>query len=545
MTHTLKRTFAMLLLAVFGSAILYNCEPDPDSLGEQLFDKDAATGNEDLRQVIAYNISNNDSIRSDAARLLTSVTQSGSFFSAVLGAFSDDQFGMQKASYITQLRMPVDNFDFDGPKPVVDSVVLVLKTPANTAENTYYIADSLKAPGAYDKDDFMIGTEKVPVSIEKKSYPVRKYGRYVKSMKINVHEIKTFLNPNIPDVFSRSNVPVDLNNDVLGSAVFDGNVSTVTVTKKSDNSNIFTGALGFRMQLDKDFFQKRIVDQKGSADLKDAASFTRYFKGIRISVENKDGYLFQISPNDTEIIMYYKYDKTDNGVVTRPQTSLKFNLGSINTHIGQYEYERPAAYQVALQNPNKTEGDKTLFLQGMGGASIGLKIPTATIDSLRQIFVEKKAGIVGAKIRLFVDKKKSWTKPHFNNADRKFIVSPITFKDDKVTIDYSKWAFTSDSQKGFPIYYYKQNANNEVDYYDFTVTQALKDIVEAKEFDATKNVPLVIHAGGFVKNPAGAAYGPLVTTRATDLNRIVFVGTDTSNGGAKPKLRVTYSTNNK
>ncbi|REC59159.1 hypothetical protein DRF65_27525 [Chryseobacterium pennae] len=544
MTHTLKRTFAMLLLAVFGSAILYNCEPDPDSLGKQLFDQDAATGNESLREVIAYNISNNDSIRSDAARLLTGVTQAGSNFSAVLGAFNEGQFGMQKASYITQLRMPVDNFDFDGPKPQVDSVVLVLKTPANTAENTYYIADSLKAPGAYDKDDFMIGTEKVPVSIEKKSYPVRKYGRYVKSMKINVNEITTFLNPNMPDVFSRSNVTVGIG-DLLGSASFDGNISTVTVTKRSDNSNVFTGALGFRMPLDKDFFQKRIIDKKGSADLKDAANFTRYFKGIRISVEDKDGYLFQISPNDTDIIMYYKYDKTDNGVVTRPQTSLKFNLGSINTHIGQYEYERSATYQAALQSPNKTEGDKVLFLQGMGGASIGLKIPDSTIDSLRQMFVDKKAGIVGAKIRLFVDKKNTWTQPNFTDADRKFIVSPITFKDDKVTIDYSKWAFTSDSQKGFPIYYYKKNANNEVDYYDFTVTQALKDIVEVKDYSVAKNAPLIINAGGFVKNPAGAAYGPLVTTRATDMNRMVFIGTDKTKQSTRARLRVTYSTNNK
>lgn len=534
MTHTLKRTFAMLLLAVFGSAILYNCEPDPDSLGEQLFDKDAATGDESLHEVIAYNISNNDSIRSDAARLLIGTTDAGSNFAAVLGAFHEDQFGTQKASFITQLRMPVDNFDFSGPKPVVDSVVLVLRTPANTATNTYYISDSLKAPGAYNKDDFMVGNEKVAVSIDKRTYPVRKYGKYVKSMRINVEEITTFLNTNNTE-FTRSNVPVITNANLLGSAVFDGNVSSVTVTKRSDNSTLFSGGTGFRMPLDKDFFQKRIVDKKGSVDLKDAASFTRYFNGIKISVADNDGYLFQISPNDTELIMYYKYDKTDNGVVTRPQTTLKFNMGSINARIGKYEYNRTgSAYQTALASSNTTEGDKVLFLQGMGGPSIGVKIPDSTIDDLKKAFANNKVGILGAKIRIYADNKNTWTKPHFTDADRKFTLTRIPATTDE------NWAFSSDFLNGFPMYYYRKSDNNDADYYDFTVTQALKDIVETKKVN---NAPLIIQAGEFVKNSSGGALGPLFTTRATNMNRMVFVGTDKAKLDPKRViLRVTYST---
>lgn len=530
MTHTLKRTFAMLLLAVFGSAILYNCEPDPDSLGKQLFDKDAATGVESLHKVIAYNINNNDSIRSDAARLLIGTTDSGSNFAAVLGAFDENQFGKQKASFITQLRMPVDNFDFSGPKPEVDSVVLVLKTPANTATNTYYIADSLKAPGAYNKDDFMVGNEKVPVSIEKKSYPVRKYGKYVKSMRINVEQVTTFLNQNLTE-FTRSNAPVNTAPKLLGSAIFDGNVSSVTVTKRSDNSVLFSGGTGFRMQLDKDFFQKNIVDIKGSNDLKDAASFTRYFRGIKISVADDDGYLFQISPNDTELIMYYKYDKTDNGVVTRPQTTLKFNMGSVNARIGKYDYTRSSTYNDVMSKVNTTEGDQVLFLQGMGGPSIGLKIPDSTIDSLKQKFANDKAGILGAKIRIFANNKNTWTKPHFTDADRRFMLTRIPTANES-------WAFSSDFLNGFPMYYYRKGDNNDADYYDFTVTQALKDIVETKK---VTNVPLIIQAGEFVKNATRGPIGAQFTTRATEMNRMVFVGTDTSNGGAKPILRITYS----
>lgn len=438
MTHTLKRTFAVLMLAIFGSAILYNCEPDPDSLGEQLFNKDAAQGNEKLYNLIAYNINNNDSIRSDASRLISVLnTQGGSTSIGVLGAFTEKQFGMQKASYITQMRMPVDNFDFNGPKAKVDSVVLVLRTPANTSDDTYYISDSIKAPGAYDVNDFPVGDEKVAVSIEKKTYPVRKYGKIGGSMKINVNEITTFIDPS-DKAFTRSNVNVGTG-ALLGSAVFDGKVSTVTVTKKSDNSNVFTGNLGFRMKLDKDFFQTRIVDKKGQPELQDASNFIRYFKGLRISVDETDKYLFQFSANDMELIMYYKYDKTDtNGTVTRPQTTLKFNLGAGNAHIGQYEYNRiGSGVSDALAASSDQNGDRRLFVQGMGGPSIGVKIPDTTIDSLKTLYKNDKAGIVGAKIRMYVDKSLTWPNKHSVDGDRKFTILPVDGKGKEGELTFS------------------------------------------------------------------------------------------------------------
>lgn len=539
MTHTLKRTFAMLLLAVFGSAILYNCEPDPDSLGQQLFDKDAAVGNENLYSVIAYNINNNDSIKSDATRLFAT----GGSAVAVLGAFKDDQFGMQKASYATQLRMP-SSFDF-GDKPVVDSVVLVVRTPANTADDTYYFTDKVIAPGAYEKSDFPVGNDKVAVSIEKKSYPVRKYGKTdgdFKSLKINVHEVTDFIDASKKE-FIYSNGKVNINTDkLLGSAIFDGYVSTVTVTKKSDNTNVFDGKLGFRINLDKTFFQTNILDLKGDPKLQDAANFTRHFKGIQLSVENTDGYLFQFAPNDMEVIMYYKSDRTANGVVTRSQSVLNFNLGGLNAHIGKYEYARGGSpADVAVKNADTKNGDASLFVQGMGGASIGLKIEKSTIEDLKKAFNDKKAGIVGAKIRVFVDKNKTFNNAESVTADRKFTLLPDV--DAK-----GKPVFTSDLLKGFPMYTYGKATieNVEYEYYDFVVTQTLKDIVEKPEVLAADKM-LYLNLGAFVKSTNGGVYGPNYTTRATDMNRVVLFGVkstpiDPKKPDERVQLRVTYST---
>lgn len=536
----------MLLLAIFGSAILYNCEPDPDSLGEQLFTNDAAKGEEVSYPIIGYNIDNHDSIRSDASRLITGLSGTGAALSTgVLGSFTESQFGMQKASYVTQLRMPTDNFDFNGPNAKIDSVVLVLRPPANTMENTYYITDSIKAPGAYDKNDFMVGTETVPVSIEKKSYPVRKYGKIggaSKSMTINVHEVTTFLDAN-NEAFQRSNIGVGTG-ELLGSGVFDGNVSTVTVTKKSDNSNLFTGNLGFRIKLSNtDFFTTHIIDKKGKPELQDAANFTRYFKGIRLSTEGTDKYLFQFSPDDMELIMYYKYDKTDNGTTTRPQTTLNFNLGNLNAHIGQYEYNREGSKVKDALGITKPSGDPRLFVQGMGGPSIGVKIRDETINELKKMFADNKIGIVGAKIRIFADPL-TFTNAHSVDGDRRFTLVPLIYKEGTTTIDYSKLSFTSDVTAGLNMYIYGKKTDIAPEYYDFVVTKTLKNIIErpstATAADMVNN-PLLINMGTFVKNAQGAAVGAKFTTRSVDANRAIFIGSDASNKN-EIKLMVTYAT---
>lgn len=543
MTHNLKRTFAMLLLAIFGSTILYNCEPDPDSLGEQLFNDDAAQGNEIAYPVIAYNYSNNDSIRSDAARLISGVSESGAAsYVGVLGAFTENQFGMQRASYVTQLRMPVDNYDFNGANPKVDSVVLVVRPPANTTASTYFFeSDSLKT-NTFEKSDFPVDGVATAVSIERKTYPVRKYGKIggaSKSMKINVHEVTTFLDSN-DDTFKRSNKSISTG-ELLGSGVFDGNINSISITKKSDNSVVFTGNLGFRMKLSNtNFFQTHILDKKGKPELQDASNFIRYFKGIKISVDETDKYLYQFSPNDLQLIMYYKYDKTDNGTTTRPQTNLVFNLGGSNAHIGLYEYSRTnSSVEKALAAINTSEGDEKLYVQGMGGPSVVMKIKDETIADLKKIYVEKKAGILSAKIRVYVDPL-SWKNTN-STEDRRFSILTNTLNSNG-TIDFSKLAYTSDLSTGLGLY----NYNKDKDYYDIVVTKTIKDLVEGvKDADGNliKNNPLVMSAGTFAANATGTLLGVRNTTRAFDMNRIILTGIDKANANPKRiQLMVTYGT---
>lgn len=520
MIHTIKRAFAILSLAIFGSVMLYNCEPDPDTLGEQLFLDGAAQGNEEFFDVIAFNIDNNNNIRSDASQLGL----------AVLGAFNENQFGMQKANYLTQMRLSTYNPDF-GANATVDSVVLVLKPRYQTDSVTTTTDESYVYP------DGNVDAKKVV-----NTYPIVKYGRTKINGKtkfnIKVHEVTDFLRASTDSV--RSNAVFAFNPAVLGSKEFNGDISSVTITKDSDNSSLFTSTPGIRIKLDNAFFQDKIIAKKGQPELQDAANFIRHIKGLRISVDETDGYLFQFNPNEMELIMYYKYDKTENGTTTRPQTTYSFALGAGNTHIGQYEYDRTGT---ALENPvfNENTGDEKLYMQGMGGPSIGIKLGQSTIDELKQRYKDKKAAIISAKIRIYTDPL-SWNNSYAKPTAFTFLQERK--KGTERVNEFTKDVFTLAAIPGYRIYNTFDLDKNPA-YYEFIVTKSVKDLVEEGTESSETYSPdkyFRIDMGAFLSNAENTGLaGPKFTSRAYDINRAVFVGSDPNNA-KRIQLRVLYGT---
>lgn len=506
MIKNIKTIFLIASASCIGSVFLYNCEPEADNLGEQFFT--GAELNEKSYDVVAYNINNNDTIKSNAAELQL----------ATLGAFTEGIFGSQKASYVSQLRMATYDPDF-GTNAVVDSAVLVLK-PLYASDSATTTTDE-----NYIYPEGSVAAKKVLVS-----YPILKYGKTKiggnTNFNIKVHEVTDFLGANSDKVFSNKIVNYDAS--AIGSKTFNGKVNTVTITKDSDNSTIWSNDSSIRIPLNATFFQNKIIAKKGSTDLKDAANFIRYFKGIRISVDENDGYMFQFTPSNAEIIMYYKYDKVDNGTTTRPQTSFKFSLGAPNVHIGQYIYNRtdtPVAS--ALASINSNTGDSKIFIQGMGGPSMGIKIPTSTITDLKDKFKNDKIGIIGAHIRVYTDEL-LW-----NNSYEK----PLSF----VFLQKDATAFLPEVTTFSAVANYSLvkafNTKSNQAYYDFTITKTLKEIVEK---EAT-NKDFVVHVGTFLSNENSQLYGYQYDTRAYTPNRLVFVGSDAANS-KKIQLKVNYGT---
>lgn len=512
----IKRAFAIFSLAILGGVLLYNCEPEPDSLGEQLFIDDSAQGNERSFDVIAYNINNNDSIRSDASQL----------GAAVLGAFKEGQFGMQRASYVTQLRLSAYNPDF-GTNAKVDSVVLVIKPTV--------AMDSLTTT---TNEDYVYPDGNVAAKKEVRTYPMNKYGKAKKTLTLNVHEVTDFLRSSTDSV--KSNIAIAYDNTLIGSKVLNGTASTVAITRDSDNGALFTTTVpGIRIELNKDLFQNKIINMKGKPELMDAANFIRHFRGLRVSVQEDDGYLFQFNPNDMELIMYYKSEKTENGTTTTPQSTYTFALGAGNTHIGQYEYDRSGAALSSATMGNTTTGDSKLYTQGMGGPSIGIKIPAATVNELKSLYQTEKAAIISAKIRMYTDDS-VW-----NNNYRKPTSFTFLQKDKDNATGPVKTTFTSDlttlgRSPGFSIYRAFDLDKNPA-YYEFNVTVSLKNLVEAGADNTYKYYR--IDMGGFLSNADNSGLlGPRFTSRAYARDRAVFVGTSNAGDERRVRLRVTYGT---
>ncbi|MGO4710161.1 DUF4270 family protein [Chryseobacterium sp. 2TAF14] len=537
MIYNIRKIFTILSVMVLGGVLVYNCEPEPDSLGEQLFLDGAAEGVESSYDLIAYNIDNNDTIRTDAFKLLNLISSGSTSSTAVLGAFNENQFGMQRASYFTQVRLASYNPDF-GTNAVVDSVVLVLK-PVVSLDSIQTTTDE-----NYIYPDGNVDAKKVV-----NTYPIKKYGKAKLNggkLTLQVHEVAEFMNGVNDKVYSDKNFATST---FLGSKEISGNATSIAITKDSDGSSLFTGNTGIRIPLSPSVFQTKIINKKGQPELNDASNFIRHFRGLKVSVVESDGYLFQFTPNDMELIMYYKNDKDVNGINTRPQTKYEFAVKSSNMHSAYYEYNRTGS---AVQSviPNTTTGDKKLYAQGMGGNSIGIKFKEEEINKLKKLYQDNKAAIISAKIRIYTDS--DWSKnPYAKPGAGDFT---IVQRDKDKSSGKETTAFTTDyTSLGalfIPVRAYNRSVDN-VNYYDFTVTKSLKDIVESSDmtYDNYKNKYFKIDLAQFAPNASGSIAGVNYTTRAFSMGRAVFVGSDPTNSENDTtvtpdeiKLRVTLGT---
>ncbi|KQR92668.1 hypothetical protein ASG01_12285 [Chryseobacterium sp. Leaf180] len=522
MIYNFKKIFTTVLMVIFGSVLLYNCEPEADNFGVQLFDGDGATGKELSFGMIAYNINNGDAIRSDAARLTL----------GTLGAFNESQFGLQKASYITQARLSTYNPDF-GANAVMDSAVLVLK-PVFEAST-----DSLKTT---TDENYIYPVGTVAAKKVFSTSPVRKYGRAkingaVPNFTLRVSELQDFLGGTEDSILSNKDFPVTT---LLGTKVFNGNVTSVNITKDSDNSAIFTSTNDIRVNLDATFFQNKIINKKGQPELKEVANFIRYFRGIKISVDESDGYLFQINPADMEIVLYYKNDKIEGTTNLRPQNTFKLALGTGNVHAGSYQYNRAGSQfpNYVSATPNTTTGDNKLFLQGMGGPSVGLKFPPATLDSLKLMYSQNKAAVINAKVRLYTDEitwKNSYRKPNVLTIVE---TNNLTGKSG-FTLDLKDYAAVVPGFAYLRAYDLEKNPA----YYDFIITKTVKSIIE--EGNGYENKNLRIDIGDFIRSQNNnALINWNLTTRPFAVERIQLVGSGNLplTNAKRVKLRVIYGT---
>lgn len=524
MIKNIKKLLNITASLVIGSLILWSCESDADQLGSQFF-QDGAQGTQTPYDVIAYNVNNGDSVRVDNSRLQT----------ATLGAFNEPQFGLQKSAYVSQVRLSSYDPDF-GTNAVLDSAVLVIKPTYPTDSVTTTTDENYIFP------EGSVAAKKVVTT-----YPISKYGKTKLNdgktvFNIKVHEVTEFLGSNVDQVRSNRTVATGA---LIGGKVFKGDISGIKVTKDSDNSELYIREANLRIPMDSAFFQNKIIAKASSPELADVASFIRYFKGLKVSVDENDGYIFSFDPTSIVVNLYYKNDVVENGTTTRPQSVFSLDLGSSNAYFNEIKYNRAGtAAETALATIDQVNGDQKLFAQGMGGPGIGVRIPAATVAAIKQLYNDNKIGIISAKIRLYTDVQ-SWNnnyaKPNYFVVRQRDLTPAAGEPEylDGFLEDMSAMAYNSvySLVKTFDL-------DKNPAYYDIGITQTFKNIIEKE----AENHDLILNVGSYTSDSSsgslmGALYPDLgaqnFTTRAYTPNRAVFVGTNPTND-KKVQLLVAY-----
>ena len=483
----------LFLFSLFLGSIAVGCNSDADDLGLQFFENNEAQGEQAAYDLVAYNVNNNDVVRSDSYSLKK----------ATLGVFSESQFGMQKSAYVTQVRLSKYAPDF-GTNPVVDSVVLEIKPEYDvTAKTTSTTNITYKGQAA-----------KQTLT----AYSTKKYGNPASAMTINVNEITTDLGSTGAEILSNRSVTAGT---LLGTKSFTGNSIAVSINKTSDNTVLLTKEAGLRIPLDASYFQTKIANKSGATELSSESNFINYFKGLKILVQENDGYLINFAPDQITMTMYYTYGDASD----RKEGTYSFNLASPNVHFSQISYNRSTIFNNVMAGIDRTNGDPLLYMQGMGGPGAGIKIPENAIEALKTLRRDRRAAIVSAKIRLYTDTSvwnNSYTKPD------NFLVKKegeTDFITDLKTMLYNN---------NFKLVTaYATNANPS--YYDVNITKTVKDIVE----QGLEAKDIILNIGSYLTNYNGALVSEDYNTNVYSPNRAVFVGTNPTNR-YRPQLLVTY-----
>ena len=474
-------------------SVAVGCNSDADDLGLQFFEDNEAQGEQAAYDLVAYNVNNNDVVRSDSYSLKK----------ATLGVFNESQFGMQKSAYVTQVRMPSYAPNF-GVNPVVDSVVLEIKPEYDATAKTTSITN-ITYKGQAAKQTLT-------------AYSAVKYGNPASAMMINVNEITTDLGSAGTEILSNKTVTAGT---LLGTKSFTGNSIAVSINKTSDNTALLTKDVGLRIPLNASYFQTKIANKSGASELSNESNFVNYFKGLKISVQGIDGYLINFSPDQVTMTMYYTHGAPSD----RKTESYSFNLASPNVHFSQISYNRSTIFNNVMAGIDRINGDPLLYMQGMGGPGAGIKIPENAIEALKTLRRDRRAAIVSAKIRLYTDTSvwnNSYTKPD------NFLVKKegeTDFITDLKTMLYNN---------NFKLVTaYATNANPS--YYDVNITKTVKDIVEQGQ----EAKDIILNIGSYLTNYNGALVSEDYNTNVYSPNRAVFVGTN-SVSQYRPRLLVTY-----
>jgi hypothetical protein len=125
-------------------------------------------------------------------------------------------------------------------------------------------------------------------------------------MTLNVRDINTplFRDTKYFSKLDGSSSPITTNSTPIGTVTIGSSVVNKVVKIKRETSAIYTETVGYKIFLDKDYFNEKIIKNAKTGLLGDYATFIREnIKGFEFSVEDDNGFILNVKPNNINLNM--------------------------------------------------------------------------------------------------------------------------------------------------------------------------------------------------------------------------------------------------
>lgn len=555
-----KQFFGWSLTVILGFMILglTSCEQEDQFVGSNVVGDGAAEFHKAYVDLVATTLPA-DTLRSDR-RVLQNAT---------IGAFDEPLLGKTKSYFYTQVRLGETNPEF-GANAVVDSVVLTIPTFINTKDTL--AIEHYPLSTTYTLTNPEDGTCAVKDTVNQ--YMTRYkfamdsiYGNKNATMNLQVYRLTESLKTVDSTRYSNQNVSVG---ELFGSKEIDANVfksyrsQIITSTSGPQDSTMVsqdaTGVINMKLDGMKNFVQSQIVDQEGSTNLGDQVSFlNNVLNGIRIGVEDENGFLLTINPSFLKLVAYVSYDNPnfvdENGngvhdpeescpqVATKARTSKPFNfvVGSSLEASSGYQFYNVAQSFIENSNGSVTYNQPnaaTNFVKGMGGAKLKIALNPERIEAIRDSVRNNNWVISEAHFKIYPDMATQGDLPL-----PKYLYA-FNLSKGKLIADYGDIdEVNSDNLQVFPFLQISRPYDADKKYYLLRVTEYFKNIIEnGAEID-----DLGIEMGNYLGfsgtdyfyTPRNAFY----SNRVFNPYRLALIGTNPSGDmmGKKLQLEIYYN----
>ena len=363
-------SFFKKILLISTVVLLYSCDKDFNAIGDDLIGDDHFGLESEKYDVLAYN------------QEVTPI-QSNSLTVNALGIYDNPVLGTTTANYATQVALTAYAPSI-GESPVIESVVLSVPyfshvTATNADGSSTYALDSI-----YGAPEGKLKLSVYESGVQMRASYFNGGNQFAQLYNTDMDtptsdpEYINFDAKKDPPTYAGKILNDDPVNKFENEEFFFSSVQYADETTNDAGTKVITRvAPEMRLNLNKAFFQAKILDPAAKTKLASADVFQEYFRGLYFKVERSGSSpsnmaLMDFTKGKITIKYKAKTDITTDDVNLTEDRTLVINLTGSTASLRQDT--KSTEYATAIQSPNVTTGDERLFLKGGQGSLAVLEL---------------------------------------------------------------------------------------------------------------------------------------------------------------------------